>query len=188
MPQVKIKNKRERLVESARFLIHRQGFYRTTLADIASKSGVPLGNIYYYFKTKDEIAAAVVQKRTKELQAESEKWMQETDPKNRLNAFLDMVDSNRKVLAQFGCSVGSLCQELDKARNPLTEKADGTMRWQVKWATDQFKEMGQSNPDELAQQFVSNVHGAILLSQSLQKQDVLRRQLDKIRSWIDELQ
>ena len=187
MPQVKIKNKRERLVESARFLIHRQGFYRTTLADIASKSGVPLGNVYYYFKTKDEIAAAVVQKWTRELQAESEQWMADPDPKNRLNAFLDMVDSQRKILAQFGCSAGSLCQELDKARNPLTEKADGTIRWQVKWATDQFKEMGQANAEELAQQLIANVQGAILLSQSLQKQDVLRRQLDKIRTWINEL-
>ena len=187
MPQVKLKNKRERLVESAKFLIHRQGFYRTTLADIALKSGVPLGNVYYYFKTKDDIAAAVVQKRTKELQIESEKWMADPDPKNRLNAFLDMIDSQRKVLAQFGCSVGSLCQELDKVRDPLTAKADGTIRWQVKWATDQFKEMGQVNADELAQQLISNVQGSILLSQSLQKQDVLRRQLDKIRIWINEM-
>ena len=118
-------------MESARFLIHRQGFNRTTLADIASRSGVPLGNVYYYFKTKDEIAAAVIQKRTKDLQAESEKWLQDPDPKNRLNSFLDMVDSQGKILAQFGCSVGSLCQELGKTRNSLTEKADGTIRWQV---------------------------------------------------------
>ncbi len=187
MAHVKAKNKRERLVESARLLIHRQGFYRTTLADIASNSGVPLGNVYYYFKTKDEIAAAVVEKRTKELQAESEKWMEDPDPKNRLNSFLDMVDSRRMVLAQFGCSVGSLCQELDKARNPLTDKADGTIRWQVKWATGQFKEMGQINAEELAQQFVSNIQGAILLAQSLRNHDVLRRQLDKIRTWVDEL-
>jgi AcrR family transcriptional regulator len=187
MVHVKAKNKRERLVESAQFLIHRQGFYRTTLADIASKSGVPLGNVYYYFKTKDEIAAAVVEKRTKELQTESEKWMKDPDPKNRLNSFLDMVDSRRMVLAKFGCSVGSLCQELDKARNPLADKADETVRWQVKWATGQFKEMGQINAEELAQQFVSNIQGAILLAQSLRNQDALRRQLDKIRAWVDEL-
>lgn len=187
MAHVKARNKKERLVESAQFLIYRQGYYRTTLADIASKSGVPLGNVYYYFKTKDEIAAAVVEKRIKELQTESEKWMKDPDPKNRLNSFLDMVDSRRMVLAQFGCSVGSLCQELDKTPNPLTDKADRTVRWQVKWAAGQFKEMGQINPDELAQQFVANIQGAILLAQSLRNQNVLRRQLNKIRAWIDEL-
>ena len=52
-------DKRERLLEAGRCLIHRQGFRHTTLADIARESGVPLGNVYYYFRTKDELLDAV---------------------------------------------------------------------------------------------------------------------------------
>ena len=47
-------------MESARALIHEQGVQRTTLADIAERADVPLGNVYYYFKTKDDLIGAVV--------------------------------------------------------------------------------------------------------------------------------
>ena len=56
--------KRERLIEGARQLIYRQGVERTTLADLAAQTDVPVGNIYfycYYFKTKDDLLDAVVQ-------------------------------------------------------------------------------------------------------------------------------
>src|SRR5919108_2956046 len=52
--------KRERLVESATVLFHQQGVQRTTLAEVADRAEVPLGNVYYYFKTKDELVGAVV--------------------------------------------------------------------------------------------------------------------------------
>jgi AcrR family transcriptional regulator len=52
--------KRDRLIAGARETIHRQGVEATTLADIAEASGVPLGNVYYYFKSKDELVAAAI--------------------------------------------------------------------------------------------------------------------------------
>jgi AcrR family transcriptional regulator len=36
-----------------------QGVERTTIADIAPAADVPLGNVYYYFKMKDDIVDAV---------------------------------------------------------------------------------------------------------------------------------
>ena len=45
--------KRERLVAAACLVLHEQGVERTTLADIAQAADVPVGNVYYYFKTKD---------------------------------------------------------------------------------------------------------------------------------------
>ncbi|MBT3413924.1 MAG: TetR/AcrR family transcriptional regulator, partial [Nitrospina sp.] len=45
-------DKREKLVQSAGKLFHQVGFNQTSIADIAEDSGVPLGNVHYYFKTK----------------------------------------------------------------------------------------------------------------------------------------
>ena len=53
--------KRARLVAAACQLVHQQGVESTTLADIAQAGGVPLGNVYYYFKTKNDIVRAVVE-------------------------------------------------------------------------------------------------------------------------------
>ena len=55
--------KRERLVASAGDLLHRQGVAATTLAQVAEAADVPAGNVYYYFKTKDDLVRAVIEDR-----------------------------------------------------------------------------------------------------------------------------
>jgi AcrR family transcriptional regulator len=49
-------DKRARLIQTAAGLSYQRGFRETTLADIAEAARVPLGNVYYYFKTKEELA------------------------------------------------------------------------------------------------------------------------------------
>ncbi len=44
-------------------LAYRNGFSETSLADIAEAAHVPIGNVYYYFKTKEELGGAVVERR-----------------------------------------------------------------------------------------------------------------------------
>jgi AcrR family transcriptional regulator len=44
-------SRRDRLVRAASQVIHRQGYGRTTLADIAQAADVALGSVYYYFKS-----------------------------------------------------------------------------------------------------------------------------------------
>ncbi len=62
-------DKRSRLLSAAVDLAYQNGFGATSLADIAREAKVPLGNVYYYFKTKDEIGEAIVELRLAELSA-----------------------------------------------------------------------------------------------------------------------
>src|SRR6476660_3750248 len=63
-------DKRTRLIETATKLAYGRGFRETSLADIAEAARVPVGNVYYYFKTKEELAEAVVERRLEEFRAE----------------------------------------------------------------------------------------------------------------------
>ena len=74
-------DKRERLLDAARDLIHEHGFAKTTLADIAAASGVPLGNVYYYFRTKEDIGAAVIAEHRQRFQGLFEEWNRLPDPR-----------------------------------------------------------------------------------------------------------
>src|SRR3984893_662604 len=81
--------KRERLVSAASDLLYEQGVENTTLADIAHAADVPLGNVYYYFKTKDEIVSAVIEAHVHDI----EETMASLDrrhrsPKGRLKALI----------------------------------------------------------------------------------------------------
>ena len=63
-------DKRTRLIETATKLAYGRGFRQTSLADIAEAARVPVGNVYYYFKTKEELAEAVVERLLEEFRAE----------------------------------------------------------------------------------------------------------------------
>jgi TetR/AcrR family transcriptional repressor of nem operon len=55
-----VRGKRERLIDGALQTLHAQGVESTTLADIAKAAEVPVGNVYYYFKTKDDLVEAAI--------------------------------------------------------------------------------------------------------------------------------
>src|ERR1700737_589231 len=85
MPRTKT-DKRSRLIQTAVKLAYRHGFRTTSLADIAEAANVPVGNVYYYFKTKDEIGEAIVEQRLLELRTLQEQGDQRGSPKERLLA------------------------------------------------------------------------------------------------------
>ena len=116
--------KRERLVAAARELVYRQGVERTTLADIAEAADVRLGNVYYYFKTKDDLVAAVVQAHIDHLEAAfAELGRGHGDPGARLKALLGLIAEQGAPMARFGCPYGSLCSELTKRTEGVDRKS-----------------------------------------------------------------
>src|SRR3974390_2739509 len=86
------RGKRERLVAAARELLYRQGVEKTTLAGIAQAADVPVGNVYYYFKTKDEIIGAVIDSHVHDIRAELESLEgRHRTPRARLKALIDAL-------------------------------------------------------------------------------------------------
>src|SRR5260370_39721159 len=67
-------DKRSRLVSAAVGLAYQKGFEATSLADIAREAKVPLGHVYYYFKTKGEIGEGILEMRAAELSARRQRW------------------------------------------------------------------------------------------------------------------
>jgi AcrR family transcriptional regulator len=88
--------KRERLVAAACDLVYRQGVARTTLADIAEAADVPVGNVYYYFKTKDDIIATVLHHHADQLASGvAELERRHHSPKARLKALIRLLAGRR---------------------------------------------------------------------------------------------
>src|ERR671931_512495 len=89
--------KRERLVASATALFHEQGVQPTTIAEVADRAEVPLGNVYYYFKTKDELVGAVLAGYLEQAATLIESFERGRTPQARLKALVrnwsDMRDA-----------------------------------------------------------------------------------------------
>ncbi len=180
-------DKRIRLIEAARSLIHQQGFKQTTLAQIAQEANVPLGNVYYYYKTKEAIAEVVLDDYIQWFSDLAAQWQQEAKPKKRLCNMLDVVDGMAETVAEYGCPIGSLAQELDKTRLTLTSKVDRFLKIQIDWAAAQFRLSGVAEDEatDLGIQFIAMLQGTLLLAQSLHDSEVVTRQVQRIKAWVD---
>jgi AcrR family transcriptional regulator len=53
--------RRQQILDAARRCFVRQGFHQTSMADIFTEAGVSAGAVYGYFKSKDEIIAAIAE-------------------------------------------------------------------------------------------------------------------------------
>jgi TetR/AcrR family transcriptional repressor of nem operon len=178
-------DKRSRIVGAAARLVHEQGFHRTTLADVARESGVPLGNLSYYFKTKDALGTAIVDGLAGAYESLRASWESASDPRERLEAFVEMTFANREVLAQRGCPVGTLCAELHKDAGPLAEQAARVFGDLLGWLEAQFRQLGKGKESrDLAAHLLSAVEGASLLALTFHDPRYVARESAHLKQWL----
>lgn len=180
--------KRERLVAAACELVHRQGVAGTTLADIAAAADVPVGNVYYYFKTKDDLIAAVVQAHVAQLTSGiAALEHRHRSPKTRLKALLGVLAGQRDLIARYGCPYGTLSAELSKRANGSDPLTAPLTQIPLDWAEQEFRAMGRRDARDLAVHLVAAFQGGALLSSTLGRPDLLARLSRRLQQWIETL-
>lgn len=180
--------KRERLTAAASDLIHRQGVARTTLADIAHAADVPAGNVYYYFKTKDDIVRAVVLMHRDQLTsgvAALERLHR--SPRSRLKALMGVLGERSVAIARYGCPYGTLCSELTKQLDGSDPLIASLMQVPLDWAEQQFRAMGRRDARDLAVEFVAGYQGTAVMVSTLGRPELMVRQVRRCHRWIDAL-
>jgi TetR/AcrR family transcriptional regulator, transcriptional repressor for nem operon len=179
--------KRERLIAGAKTLFHEHGVHRTTLAEVAERADVPLGNVYYYFKTKDELVGAVLASYTQEAAQLLEELERHRSPKARLKALVGNWDAMRDAVAERGCPMGTLCSELDKVDGEAARDAAAVLAIIIDWAEDQFRQLGRRDASDLALSLFAGVQGASLLANAFRDPTILTRQGRQLGRWIDSI-
>ena len=57
---LKNKEKRKNILHNSKILFAQKGFYNTSISDIAGRAEIPVGSIYTYFKSKEEIVQEII--------------------------------------------------------------------------------------------------------------------------------
>ena len=116
---------RERLVEAARELFYLQGFAGTSVADILEKAEVNSGSLYYFFKTKEDLLVAVLDRYIELLQpiVIAPIFSKETDPIKRVFALLDGYRQGLLMTGcRQGCPIGNLALEMSEKSDAVRER------------------------------------------------------------------
>jgi AcrR family transcriptional regulator len=181
-------NSRERLVNAAITLAYEQGFGATSLADIAKAAEVPVGNIYYYFKTKDEIGEAIVEQYLERLQTVRDAWNRLESPKERLYACIDNAYESRDTIVQGGCAVGTFCSELQKSDSLLAKKSSAMFTRQIEWVEEQFHQLGKAKDARgLAVHLLSALQGVSILAHSSRDPELVTMETKRLKDWVRDL-
>ncbi|HEX3103806.1 MAG TPA: TetR/AcrR family transcriptional regulator [Terriglobales bacterium] len=181
--------KRSRLIQAAMSLVYKQGFGETRLADIAADANVPPGNVYYYFKTKEEIGAAIVDERLSQIKMLHQKLDELDAPEARLCAFVQMTLDNRKNLARGGCPIGTLCTELHKEDGSLAKHSTVLFAEILAWLKSQFAALGKGRDSQgLAVHLLSALQGIAVVSHALGDPEIVVIEAQRLQRWIRALE
>ncbi|MFF0637034.1 TetR/AcrR family transcriptional regulator [Nocardia sp. NPDC004151] len=184
---VRASGKRERLSDAAAKVFHEQGVEKTTIADIARAADVPVGNVYYYFKTKDQLVQAAIGAHARTAQEIITVLDRIDAPASRLKALVRGWVEQRDVAARFGCPSGTLATELDKRADGLDRELADVMRGLLEWIDAQFAAMGRSDSRELAVALLAAYQGISLLTNTFRDPAMMAAEGARLERWIDSL-
>ena len=176
---------RQRIIDAADNLFYRRGYNQTSFQDISDATGIPRGNFYYYFKTKDEILDAVVSSRIAELSIMLNQCEAQTDDaRERLLTFSNILEYKSDDLLQSGCPIGSLSSELvkdDAALNDISRQAFVLLR---DWLKQQFERLGLTNAEDLSMDLLAKMQGVSIMACAFKDAGFIKRSHADIKDWI----
>ena len=178
---------RQRIIQAANRLFYRRGYNRTSFTDIVEAAGVPRGNIYYYFRTKDEILLAAIEHRLDIIDTMIEEWNRNfTDPRGRLQRFVQVMVNSRDATAHYGCPMGTLNAELAKDQRELQLKARALFDRFFAYLSEQFRIAGHDSKQagRLARELLARAQGINMIAHVLADPDYLVEQQRALDAWI----
>lgn len=177
--------KQQELVNAAEGLFHKQGVAKTTLTDVASAANIPLGSVFYYFKTKDDLVSSVVDRRKEGIEALIARHDALPDPRARLQALVQVWVEDREIDALFGCPIGSLCFETARARGPMSAQAARPFRLLLDWSEAQFRLLGaEAASRRYALHLVSALQGISLVAAVFADPEMISVEAETLREWL----
>jgi TetR/AcrR family transcriptional regulator, transcriptional repressor for nem operon len=159
-------NKKDKLLKAADELFLQKGIILTTLADIANLADVPLGNVYYYFKTKGSIISNVIKQRCNSLEMLLDQIEQTyTKPTEQIKALIHLfLNINQTEKQTVGVLITVLWQELNKEHNDLLDEFLKLPNLIIDWCTKRLKALEKNDANEYAVGLLSAMQGLLVMS------------------------
>jgi len=182
-------NKRDRLVDSAAILFHHNGTTATSLADIAKHADIPIGNVYYYFKTKEELALAAINKRKEQFSAAYTLLDDNiADPRMRLIEAVKYFDKVSEEYTKYGCPIGKIIEDADTEKDPVAQTAAQVFTDFVAWGEKQFTQLGHTDEAQAyASTLMAGIQGATIMAKAFRDVKVMNREMARLTTWLESI-
>lgn len=176
---------RQRLVEAAAALFHRDGYHAVGVNELCKAADVRKGSFYYFFDSKEALAqAAIEHQRSGTIRDVLEpSFADDVPPADRIRRYFSMLaDYNGERLSDIGCFLGcpfgNISAEVggDGLIATAVSHAFDTIRSYFEDCLRDARDGGADvDPALGADQLLAYMEGVILVSRSRRDPDHLRR-------------
>jgi AcrR family transcriptional regulator len=161
---------REAIVSAAARLFWQRGYHGASLADIAGEAELPVGNLYYYFKTKGDLAIAVASGFAVDTQDMLDEINASVpDPRKRLRLLSERLAASQRTRLAHGCPVAAAVRDFRAEAKAASDKAAEVFTLIAGYASAELVRSGQRPALALAagRAAVAEWQGGIVLGHAL---------------------
>jgi TetR/AcrR family transcriptional regulator, transcriptional repressor for nem operon len=183
---------REQILDAAGRLIHLRGFHNTSVDDILRESGVGKGNLYYYFKSKDELGYAALDRTLDRIQDGILEPLSAPgkDPWVQLESFLDdAVERARREGCVGGCPLGNLALEMSDIHEGFRTRlgdAFSHVRSKIEETLDRARSDGTlrigADISRLANFILAGFEGALMMGKLHRDAELMANVVDELKA------
>jgi len=188
-------SKRDQIIRAAAQLVHVKGFHRTSVDEILEAAVAGKGQFYHYFKNKDEVGLAIVDRAATQIHST---LLERLDQGQGLEAIEWMLDCLIKTARQRqcggGCPLGNLAAEMsdldEKFRLKLARIFE-VWRGMVERTLRVAQQRGEIKLDveveALSFLVLSTIEGGILLAKVEHDVSVMERSFEGLKRCLERL-
>jgi TetR/AcrR family transcriptional regulator, lmrAB and yxaGH operons repressor len=181
---------RDKILESARTLMRRQGYHATGLAQVIEHSGAPRGSLYFLFPGgKEQLAAESVRAATVEW-SELIRQARAVSPTPRdwvRRMASHFAESLRASGFTEGCPVTTVTLDTVPSSEPLTDASRSAYESWLTALAEGLTEYGiaKDRADNLAMLMLATLEGALVLCRAFESTEPLARVTDQVLALIE---
>jgi len=190
---------KDKILTESKALVLENGFSGTSIDQILERTAITKGAFFYHFKTKNELAKALIKEYAREDKAERDRGLNETeplkeDPLNRLlqfiQGYIDMMSDLKETHA--GCLYASYIYEpnyfSDEIKGYISESIllwRNTFQLLLNNVLEKYKTTVEVDIQSLADLFTVTFEGSLIVSKALGETDITAKQLKHLKTYFE---
>jgi AcrR family transcriptional regulator len=164
---------RERLLQTASRLFYAEGIHSVGVDRLVTEAGVTRATFYRHFPTKEALVEEYLRSTDARLRSTVENAFTELDPRQELEALLDLIDTRTGAPDFRGCQFINAAAEFPGAQHPVHVAVDAHRAWFQRIATELAARLGHSSPERAGEMMVL-LHDGALVASELDDPDAVR--------------
>ena len=128
------KKTRSDILQTASRLFALNGYFHTSTSDILESVSISKGAFYHHFKSKEDLALAVLEQLRRDYQESLIEPVRKVEPEKRPGEMLNLIVKLNQSGQWFNCLlIGRLVQEMSQQEGELAGQVVETVNWLIEF-------------------------------------------------------